>query len=218
MSHPSSIVLVDDHPLIRQGIAGLLKAEPDLTVVGEANGPAEAIPMCVREQPDLAIIDLSLREGSGLDLIRQLRHALPGLRVLVVSMHDERIWAERCLRAGAQGYLMKEAAADQVVVAVRNVLKGERWLSRNLLAALVERAVGGGAPGGAVSSLSDRELEVFRSIGEGATTRVIAERLSVSVKTIEAHKANIKRKLGAADAGELARLAMEWAAMGSEVK
>jgi DNA-binding NarL/FixJ family response regulator len=218
MSHPSSIVLVDDHPLIRQGIAGLLKAEPDLTVVGEANGPAEAIPMCVREQPDLAIIDLSLREGSGLDLIRQLRHALPGLRVLVVSMHDERIWAERCLRAGAQGYLMKEVAADQVVVAVRNVLKGERWLSRNLLAALVERAVGGGAPGGAVSSLSDRELEVFRSIGEGATTRVIAERLSVSVKTIEAHKANIKRKLGAADAGELARLAMEWAAMGSEVK
>lgn len=209
------IALIDGQPLIRLGLSGLIGAISGLAVVGEADSCTEARNLCQLQHPDVAIVELDYRDGSGLDLIRTLKSTNQRLHVLVLSLHDERVWAERCLRAGASGYLQKDEHLDHVIAAIRCVSNGQRWLSRPLMAALVDRAVGGPNLGGAVATLSDRELEVFRSIGEGATTRVIADHLAVSVKTVEAHKANIKRKLHASDAGILARLAIEWATTGS---
>jgi DNA-binding NarL/FixJ family response regulator len=162
------------------------------------------------------VVDLTLKGASGMELIKQIRADRPTLPVLVVSMHDERIYAERCLRLGANGYVMKEEAAEVIIAALRRILDGGTWLSERLMSAAVQRMVGAKptARGATVASLSDRELEVFQLIGRGFGTKSIAEQLTLSVKTVEAHKANIKGKLGARSAPELQRLAVTWSESG----
>lgn len=215
--HPETsvarVILADEHPIIRCGLRHILDTHPRFTVVAETSLASEAINFCQNGGCELLVLDPSLRSTGSLELIRHVS-ALPNSpRILAFSALDERIWAERCLRAGAHGYLMKDAGSEQILRTLLALLRGERWLSITLMGSLVERATGTSpAHSGSVSCLSDRELEVFHCIGGGATTRVIADNLHVSVKTVEAHKANIKRKLGAGDAGELARLAMEWVA------
>jgi DNA-binding NarL/FixJ family response regulator len=212
------ILLVDDHPITRQGLAALIRPEPDLEICGEAESAADALSAVDRCKPHLAIIDLSLPGRGGLDLIKDLVAMHPGLPTLVLSMHDEALYAERALRAGARGYLMKAAGGPEVVVeAIRHVLQGHIWVSPAVSARILEnvatrprptaQAVPADSP---VSRLTDRELEVFELIGQGTGTRAIAARLRVSVKTIEAHRANLKSKLGVKDAPGLVREAVRW--------
>lgn len=206
------IVLADDQPIVRAGLRQLIARNDHWRIIAEADSATAAVNACRGNGCDLLIIDPALPGGGSLELLRQVCQGPDAPQILAFSDLDERIWAERCLRAGAHGYLMKQSSEDQILRTIQAILRGERWLSITLMGALVDRAVGTHHGSGSVSTLSDRELEVFRCIGDGATTRVIADTLHVSVKTVEAHKANIKRKLGANDAGELARLAMEWAA------
>ncbi len=212
---PINVVIVDDHPVVRKGIAQLIAGEPGICVVGEAEAANEGIDLIRRLKPDVCVVDLTLKGMSGMELIKAVRHESLKTLILVVSMHDERVYAERCLRLGAKGYVMKEEAADAIVVAIHKVMAGGTYLSERLMAATVNRLVGGkpeiSSKGAMVASLSDRELEVFHLIGRGFTTRAIAEELDLSVKTVEAHKANIKTKLGLKSAPELQRLAVTWA-------
>lgn len=200
------ILLVDDHPLVRMGLRQLIEREADFAVCAEAAGIAEALVAARSHDPDVAVVDLMLADGSGLDLVKKLHEELPHINVLVLSMHDRRVYAERCFQAGALGYLMKEDAADRVAEALRTVAGGERF--------------GAVTPAEArppVAALSNRELEVFGLVGDGLPTRTIAARLALSDKTVETHKANIKRKLGITHAGELARLAIAWRETGGAV-
>jgi DNA-binding NarL/FixJ family response regulator len=214
-----NVLIVDDHPVVRKGIAQLIAAEPGFVVVGETETANEGIRLIRELKPDVAVVDLTLKGMSGMELIKAVRQEGAKTALLVVSMHDERVYAERCLRVGANGYVMKEEAAEAIVTAIRKVMDGGTYLSERLMSATVSRLVGnrtepaaGSAPKGAmVASLSDRELEVFHLIGRGYTTRAIAEELELSVKTVEAHKANIKAKLGLKSAPELQRLAVTWA-------
>ncbi len=214
-----NVLIVDDHPVVRKGIAQLIAAEPGFVVVGETETANEGIRLIRELKPDVAVVDLTLKGMSGMELIKAVRQEGSKTALLVVSMHDERVYAERCLRVGANGYVMKEEAAEAIVTAIRKVMDGGTYLSERLMSATVSRLVGnraepvaGSAPKGAmVASLSDRELEVFHLIGRGFTTRAIAEELELSVKTVEAHKANIKAKLGLKSAPELQRLAVTWA-------
>lgn len=212
---PINVVIVDDHPVVRKGIAQLIASEPGISVIGEAEAANEGIDLIRRLKPDVCVVDLTLKGMSGMELIKAVRHESLKTLILVVSMHDERVYAERCLRLGAKGYVMKEEAADAIVVAIHKVMAGGTYLSERLMAATVNRLVGGKpevtSKGAMVASLSDRELEVFHLIGRGFTTRAIAEELDLSVKTVEAHKANIKTKLGLKSAPELQRLAVTWA-------
>lgn len=212
---PIHVVIVDDHPVVRKGIAQLIASEPGISVIGEAESANDGIELIRRLKPDVCVVDLTLKGMSGMELIKAVRHEGLKTLLLVVSMHDERVYAERCLRLGAKGYVMKEEAADAIVVAIHKVMAGGTYLSERLMAATVNRMVGGKpespGKGGMVASLSDRELEVFHLIGRGFTTRAIAEELDLSVKTVEAHKANIKTKLGLKSAPELQRLAVTWA-------
>ncbi len=212
---PIKIVIVDDHPVVRKGIVQLISAEPGFTVVGEAETVQEGLDQVHQRKPDAVVVDLTLKGMSGMELIKQLRDEGTTTPILVVSMHDERVYAERCLRLGANGFVMKEEAAEGVVAAIRKVVAGGTFLSERLMAATVGRLVGGRLEskprGSMVASLSDRELEVFHLIGRGYTTRAIAEELNLSVKTVEAHKANIKTKLNLKSAPELQRLAVTWA-------
>jgi DNA-binding NarL/FixJ family response regulator len=213
---PITVVIVDDHPVVRKGIAQLIAVEPGFHVIGETESANDGIRLIRELKPDVAVVDLTLKGMSGMELIKSVRHEGLKTSLLVVSMHDERVYAERCLRLGANGYVMKEEAAEAIVSAIRKVMEGGTFLSERLMAATVNRLVGGrsesGSPKGAmVASLSDRELEVFHLIGRGFTTRAIAEELELSVKTVEAHKANIKGKLGLKSAPELQRLAVTWA-------
>jgi DNA-binding NarL/FixJ family response regulator len=209
------IIIVDDHPIVRKGIVQLIASEPGFSVIGEAETAQEGLTLIKERKPDAAIVDLTLKGMSGMELIKQAREEGLTTPLLVVSMHDERVYAERCLRLGANGFVMKEEAAEAIVAAIRKVVAGGTYLSERLTAATVSRLVGGRQDprprGSMVSSLSDRELEVFHLIGRGATTRSIAEDLNLSVKTVEAHKANIKTKLGLKSAPELQRLAVTWA-------
>ena len=206
------VMLVDDHPVVRRGIAQLITQESGFAVVAEAESVGEAIETVRTAQPDVVVVDLTLKGASGMELIKQLRGEHQQLPILVVSMHDERIYAERCLRLGANGYVMKEEAAEAIITALRRILDGGTYLSERLMSAAVQRMVGGrpSGRGATVASLSDRELEVFQLIGRGFGTKSIAEQLSLSVKTVEAHKANIKGKLGIRSAPELQRLAVTW--------
>lgn len=212
---PIHVVIVDDHPVVRKGIAQLIASEPGISVIGEAESANDGIDLIRRLKPDVCVVDLTLKGMSGMELIKAVRHEGFKTLLLVVSMHDERVYAERCLRLGAKGYVMKEEAADAIVVAIHKVMAGGTYLSERLMAATVNRIVGGkpetASKGAMVASLSDRELEVFHLIGRGFTTRAIAEELDLSVKTVEAHKANIKTKLGLKSAPELQRLAVTWA-------
>jgi len=211
-----TVLLVDDHPVVRKGIGQLITQEPGFQVVGEAESAAQALELIKTRKPDVAVLDLTLKGVSGLELIKEIRNANLPTHLLVVSMHDERVYAERCLRLGANGYVMKEEAAETIVSAIRKVMDGGTYLSERLMSATVNRLVGGksdqvaGGRGAMVASLSDRELEVFQLIGRGQTTRFIAEQLGLSVKTVEAHKANIKTKLGLRSAPDLSRLAVTW--------
>lgn len=206
------VLLVDDHPLLRQGIVEQLSREPDLAVCGEAGDAREAMRMAAGLEPDLAVVDIAIPGRDGIELIRDLRAAQPGIRILVLSMFPEALYAERALRAGAGGYVMKSDAPDRLIEAIREVLKGHVSVSdagkdrilRRIGYGPAEKRVG-------VDLLSDRELEVFRLVGEGSTTRNIAKRLSVSVSTVESHRAAIKTKLDLKNAAELAARAAHFA-------
>lgn len=206
------ILVVDDHPIVRQGLVQLVAGEPDLSVCGEATDAEEALSLVRELQPDLAVVDISLEGTSGLELLKRLKTHHPGLPVLVVSMHDESLYAERALRAGARGYIMKHEAITTLQSAIRRVASGGIFLSDRMTERLVEKAagrhVGGGSSG--VESLSDRELEVFELIGRGLRTSEIAQQLCLSVKTIETYRAKIKEKLHLKSGAELVQHAVSW--------
>lgn len=209
----SNVLIVDDHPILRHGIAQMVAREDDMQVCGEAGSVPEALAFVASHAVDLAIVDLSLDDRSGMELIRTVRERYPHVRCLVLSMHDENLHAERALRAGASGYVMKQEATRKIIVALRRVRDGHIYLSDALGSHLLQRLAGAavqpaaGAPAQTLGALSDRELEVLRLIGKGMKTGDIARTLNRSVHTIDAHRANIKRKLALKSAGELAQYA-----------
>lgn len=206
------IFIVDDHPIVRKGLTQLINQEADLTVCGEAENAEMALELIKRAKPDLAIVDISLRGIDGLELTKLIRARFENIPVLVVSMHDESLFAERALRVGARGYIMKQEAIEKMMEAIRKVLRGELYVSERVSASIVKKFVDGKAEG--LSSpeelLSDREIEVFQLIGQGYGTRQIADQLHVSIKTVESYRANIKEKLGLKNAAELVKHAIHW--------
>ncbi|MGB6450548.1 MAG: response regulator transcription factor [Steroidobacteraceae bacterium] len=205
------IFLVDDHPLVCEWLTQLINQQPDLLVCGEADSAQAALAAIGAVHADLAIVDLSLKDSAGLDLIKSLARQHPALPVLVLSMHDESLYVERVFRAGARGYVNKRESAQRVVEAVRRVLGGKLYVSEKaaeILAGQTVRGRGAGRP--AIESLSDRELEVFEKLGQGIGTRQIAEDFSVSIKTVQAYCARIKEKLNVGSATELLREAVRW--------
>jgi DNA-binding NarL/FixJ family response regulator len=206
------VFLVDDHPLVREWLTNLIQQQPDLRVCGEAENGLQAREAIARLKPDVAIVDISLKDSSGLELIKDLRLTSPPVAVLVLSMHEESHYAERALRAGALGYIMKRETATKVVAAIRQVLQGRIYLSESLAVGMAAQFVSGRtlATGSPAEVLSDRELEVFEQLGEGRGTRQIAEALGVSIKTVQAYSARIKEKLKLASATELIREAVRW--------
>jgi DNA-binding NarL/FixJ family response regulator len=209
----SKILIVDDHPIVRRGLTDLINHEEDLVVSGQAEDAHQAMEAIRAQKPDMAIVDISLKGTSGLELIKDIKTRYPGLLVLTLSMHDESLYAERALRAGAKGYIMKQQATEDLIMAIRKVLAGHMYVSDMVTTRMVGKVVGGGPDVGAsaIDRLSDRELEVFGLIGLGHGTRQIAERLHLSVKTVETYRAHIKRKLNLANAAELLRYAIQWA-------
>jgi DNA-binding NarL/FixJ family response regulator len=210
--HRRTVFLVDDHPLVREWLTNLIHQQPDLAVCGEADGGPEALRAILTFKPDVAIVDISLKDSSGIELIKDLKQSCPGVAVLVLSMHEETHYAERALRAGARGYVMKRETTRKVVAAIRQVLEGKLSVSDSIAAAMAAQFVAGKtlAAQSPVESLSDRELEVFEFLGQGRGTRQIAETLRVSVKTVQAYCARIKEKLNLASATELLREAVRW--------
>lgn len=211
---PRRVLLVDDHPIVRQGLNRLIVNEPDLAVCGEAASVREAR-QAVRElAPDVVVVDISLRDGDGIELVTDLRAHHPSLPVLVLSMHDETIYAERLLNAGASGYIMKQAAGEEFIAALRRVLEGGTWVSEVVGARMLRRFAGeeGAQPGGAVGQLSNRELQVLAMIGRGLSSRAIADALNLSIKTVESHRQRIKRRLGLNTSAQLVQYAAAWAA------
>src|ERR1700679_1743089 len=206
-----TVFVVDDHPLLRQGLALLINREPDLTVCGEAEEAHAAMREIAAKQPDILIADISLNGPDGLDLLKNLRMLYPTLPVLILSMHDESIYAERALRARANGYIMKQEATEKVLVAVRRILGGDIYLSDRMANKLLHQYISGASPdmNSRLSALSDRELEVFRLIGEGRSTRQIAEKLHLSIKTVETYQAHIKDKLSLHSGRELVQHAIQ---------
>lgn len=206
------ILIVDDHPMMRQGLAALINNERDLIVCCEAETAQQALATIAKERPDLVLADITLPDKSGLELIKDIHAQHPGLRVLVVSMHDEAIYAERVLRAGGRGYIMKQEGGKRLLEAIRQVLAGQVSVSEKMSARILEmfssgRGTSGGSP---VEKLTDREFEVFQLIGEGKATRDIAAKLHLSVKTVEVHRLHIKEKLALKTAAELIRFAVRW--------
>lgn len=206
------ILIVDDHPIFRRGIAMLLEHEEDIRISAEAENAAQAMSMVERHDFALVIADISLKDINGIELVKSLKALKPDLPVLVLSMHDESLYAERALRAGARGYLMKQAPADQVVAAIRQVLCGQLYLSSAAHLLMLNTFVSGreSSSKSSVEKLSDRELEIFEQLGKGRGTSMIAHDLHLSVKTVEAHRSHIKTKLGLATAPALVRAAVEW--------
>lgn len=211
LREPRRILIVDDHPIVRQGIESLLAQEPDLSICGEAESAGEALDVLRRERPDAAVIDITLKGTDGLELTKSARAEFPDLIVLIMSMHDESIYAERALRSGASGYIMKQEVANSIVAALRSVLNGEIYVSDKVRQTLLGRLSGHQTKleDSPIDRLSDRELEVFRMIGRGCGTRQIAEQLHLSVKTIETYRAHIKDKLNIQNATELVRRAVQ---------
>jgi DNA-binding NarL/FixJ family response regulator len=206
------ILVVDDHPIVRQGLALLINREPDLVVCGEAEEATGAIHVLASARPDVLIVDISLNGPDGLDLLKIVRTSYPALPVLILSMHEESIYAERALRAGANGYIMKQEATEKVLVAVRRILGGEIYVSDQIANKLLKHYITGSGTlrDSSIADLSDRELEVFRLIGDGHGTRQIAEELHISVKTVESYQAHIKEKLSLRSARELMQHAIQW--------
>jgi len=211
MSQKIKILLVDDHPLVREGLANLINQQPDLEVCGEAANEPQALELISTVQPGVAIVDISLENGSGIELIKSIKALHPAVKVLVLSMHDESLYAERALRAGARGYIMKREAATKIIQGIRSVQAGHLYTSEHIAALMTEKYVAGGAPGAVpLEQLSDRELEVFQLLGLGHSTRQIADHLHVGFKTVQSYCARIKEKLQLANANELLREAVRW--------
>ena len=204
------VLIVDDHPLVREGLAARISAQPDLQVCGEASTIEEALALIRTAHPDLVIADLALKQGSGLDLIKQASSSRPCPRILVVSAYEESLFAERALRAGAQGYINKQELQGSVIEAIRAVLRDQLYLSAEMARRLAARALGGKPLVHGVGALSDRELQVFELIGRGRSTREIAEQLKRSVHTIESHREKIRAKLNLRSGSELAQHAVQW--------
>jgi DNA-binding NarL/FixJ family response regulator len=207
------VVIVDDHPIVRHGLTQLIQTEADLEVVGEAAEAGEAMQLVEATNPDLVVLDISLRGTNGIELIKQIRARNSTIKLLVSSMHDESLYAERALRAGAMGYIKKEVVTDQIIAAIRTLLGGKIYLSDHITDRILHRVVAGQEElgGSMVDGLSDRELEVFELIGQGLGTRQIAKQLHLSVKTIETYREHIKAKLNIHTASELAQHAVQWA-------
>lgn len=206
------ILIVDDHPLVRQGLVGLLSAEHDFEICGEASGADEARRLAARHSPDVAIVDLSLKDGSGIELIKELHARSDQTKLLVLTMHDESLFAERALRAGAVGFVSKHEASRTIIKAIRTVLGGKLYLSERMTERMLKRVVGAGdaVVRSPIERLTDREIEVFEMIGQGLTSRQIAQRLDLSPKTIETHREHLKEKLDLKNANELTKHAVQW--------
>jgi DNA-binding NarL/FixJ family response regulator len=208
---PVRILIVDDHPMVREGMAMRIAGQRDLEVCGEAAAEDEALALVEETGPDLVIVDISLKSGHGLELIKQVHTRHPTVQMLVVSGFQESLYAERALRAGARGYLNKQESSAKLLEAIRTVLSGERYVSPELARRLVAQALGTrDETKTPIEQLSDRELEIFRMIGQGQTSGAIASKLHLSTHTIDTHRENIKRKLGAHNAAELNRQAVQW--------
>ena len=212
------MLLIDDHPVIRRGLTEMFEQEPDLAVCGQAGSVAEALAVLQTATPDIAVVDISLDGADGLQLVKQINARWPAVLLLVLSMHEERLFAERAIRAGAHGYIMKSEPPEQVVRAIRRVSEGGVYVSERLQSEWL-RQMRSGKPRALtpVESLTDRELAVFRLIGEGQSTREIATQLVLSVKTIETHREHIKKKLDLRSATQLVQRATLWLHMESDV-
>jgi DNA-binding NarL/FixJ family response regulator len=210
-SKKNRVLLVDDHPLVRRGLAEVIAREPDLETCGEAGDVAEGLAAVERTKPNVVVVDLTLKTGHGIELIEKLKSRDPDLKILVSSMHDEILFAERVLRAGARGYISKQEPPEALIRAIRQVLRGELYLSPRMTSRLLNRVVAGSATqGDPVQGFSNRELEVYEMIGQGLTVQQIATRLHLSPKTIETHREKIKQKLNVANSAELNRRAVQW--------
>ncbi len=207
-----TVLIVDDHPVVRHGLSQIIGHERDLAVCGEADCAPAALEAMRRLKPDLALLDISLQGANGIELIKLMRAEQPRLAILMLSMHDESLYALRALRAGARGYVMKSEAMEHLLTAIRKVLAGDIYVSPRFSERLVFKAINSleGGMGSPVDNLSDRELEVLQFLGKGFGTREIANDLRLSIKTIETHRAHIKEKLGFKDAGEMVRFAIDW--------
>lgn len=208
---PIRILVVDDHPIVRFGVRQMVCIQPDMEICGEADSSQSALDLCGSLKPDLALLDLSMAQGKSLGLIRDLRAIVVGLKVLVLSMHDEALFAERALRAGARGYIMKQAAIEGLVDAIRQVAEGRIYVSESVKQHALERMCDPEAGNiGLLGTLTDRELQVIELIGHGSSTNAIAMLLDISVKTVETYRSNVKMKLGLKDAAHLIRFATSW--------
>lgn len=215
MKHPpdaDGILVVDDHPIVRQGLASVLADRPGMRVVGEAASAREALDQLNRQAFRAVTVDISLEGADGLELTKQIRAAYPSLPILVVSMHDEAMYAERAIRSGADGYVMKQEVADHIVEALQTIINGQLYASDRVKERMLADWAGRDSdrPRDPLSRLSDRELEIFRLIGQGVGTRTIADQLKISVKTVETHRAHIKQKLGIETAPGLVREAVQF--------
>jgi len=206
------IFIVDDHPIVRKGLSQLIDQETDLLTCGEASDAQSALQILKKLKPDLTIVDISLQGMDGIELTKNIRARYGNLPVLIISMHDESLYAERALRAGARGYIMKQEATEKMMEAIRRVIRGDLYISEKVSAGIVKKFVDGKSKRSSSPEelLSDRELEVFRLVGQGFGTRQIAEELRVSVKTVETYRANIKEKLNLKNARELIKHAVYW--------
>ncbi|CAM2965151.1 response regulator transcription factor [Rariglobus hedericola] len=206
------IFLVDDHPITRQGVAVLINQEPDLEVCGEADSAPKAFDLLQKAKADLAVVDISLKTTSGIELTKNLKVLLPDLPILIMSMHDESLYAERALRAGAKGYVMKQEASESILIAIRRILAGELYLSEKMKEKMLHRLVHNRKDEVvfSIDTLSDREMEVFQLIGNGFSTRQIATKLNLSVKTIDSYREHLKLKLHIEKGADLVRHAIQW--------
>jgi DNA-binding NarL/FixJ family response regulator len=206
------VFIVDDHPLVREGLTNLINRQEDLVVCGEADDSAGAIAGIAKTQPDVAIIDISLKNESGLELIKTLEGQFPAVELIVLSMHDEALYAERALRAGARGYVMKRETTKSVLTAIRRVVEGSVYISERVVNGIARRFASADKElrRSPLHYLSDRELEIFRLLGQGRTTSQIAEDLHLSLKTVQAYCSRAKEKFGVHSFGELTRLAVRW--------
>ncbi len=209
---PRSVFLVDDHPLVREMLTGLINQQPDLRVSGEADDAVQALREMVANPPAVVVMDITLRTTSGLELLKNVRTCLPKVLVAVLSMHDEKLYAERCIRAGARAYVMKGETTARIVTAIRHVLAGRVWVSEAVSAGFAQKVSlqARDLAESPLEQLSDRELEVFNLLGRGLETRQVAQSLCVSMKTVQAYCARIKQKLGLSTATELLREAVRW--------
>ncbi len=206
------VLIVDDHPIVRQGLRRLIDQEEDLSVCGEAETVREARTLIKELNPDAIIVDISLKQGDGIELVRDARAHYPTLPILVLSMHDETIYAERMLSAGANGYIMKQAASEQFLVAVRRVLEGGIYVSEAVGNSMIQKFASGGSyiSSNPIDRLSNRELQILHLIGKGSSTRETAEALNLSIKTVESHRQRIKRKLNLTTGAQLVQYAVNW--------